>query len=398
MSARPKFVSLFSGCGGFDQGFIQAGFDCIAAYDIDPYAVETHNANLKYEAKVCDLSENFEPPSELKGIDVVLAGPPCQGFSTAGKRKIDDPRNELLLIAGNIAIKIRPKIFVAENVRGVIAGKHKVYWETLQNLLISHGYKTLEYCCLATQIGLAQIRKRMILIAYRSKYEFNFNCNQAKAKVLRDVLLNLEKSPNHDKCFLPDNSDDLAISKNIKPSQKLCNVRGGPHSIHTWEIPEVFGSTDSNEREILTAIMKIRRRRRVRNFGDADPVPLDVLEKIFGRKILRILNRLRSKGYVRIKDGAYDLTNTFNGKYRRLSWDEPSLTVDTRFGDPKYFLHPSENRGFTVREAARIQGFPDTFVFLGKLTEQYKVIGNAVPPPIGNHLAEAIKPLIRRID
>ena len=101
---------------------------------------------------------------------------------------------------------------------------------------------------------------------------------------------------------------------------------------------------------------------------------------------------LIKKGFVRksSKD-TYDLTRTFNGKYRRLSWDTPSPTVDTRFGDPNYFLHPENNRGFSVREAARIQGFDDDFTFSDSARDNYKMIGNAVPPPLSEIVAKMIK-------
>ena len=114
----------------------------------------------------------------------------------------------------------------------------------------------------------------------------------------------------------------------------------------------------------------------------------------FGNKVVEDLKKLQKKGYIRVKDGLYDLVATFNGKFRRLDWNEPSLTVDTRFGEPKYFLHPDEDRGFTVREAARIQGFPDSFVFHGPIREQYRMIGNAVPPPIAARLSEFVKEII----
>ncbi len=90
----------------------------------------------------------------------------------------------------------------------------------------------------------------------------------------------------------------------------------------------------------------------------------------------------------------HDLTGAFNGKYRRLSWDKPSNTVDTRFGSPTYFLHPEEQRGFTVREAARIQGFPDSFIFSGTEKEQYQMVGNAVPPPMAKKIALQIRKLL----
>src|SRR5437870_2331542 len=121
---NPKFASIFSGCGGFDLGFIRAGFTCEMALDVDPSAIDAHRMNLKSPAFVCDLSNGHVPLETLSELDVLLAGSPCQGFSTAGRRKFDDPRNQLLLTAGNIATLVRPKVFIAENVAGVTAMPH----------------------------------------------------------------------------------------------------------------------------------------------------------------------------------------------------------------------------------------------------------------------------------
>src|SRR5258708_3791391 len=99
---------------------------------------------------------------------------------------------------------------------------------------------------------------------------------------------------------------------------------------------------------------------------------------------------LIAKNYIRRVGDCFDLVHTFNGKFRRLRWDQPSLTVDTRFSSPRYFLHPEEQRGFTIREAARIQGFPDDFIFFGESKAQIRHIGNAVPPPVAYQLADLI--------
>ena len=105
---------------------------------------------------------------------------------------------------------------------------------------------------------------------------------------------------------------------------------------------------------------------------------------------------LIAKGYLRRVEEGIDLVGTFNSKFRRLAWDKPSCTVDTRFGAPRYFLHPSQQRGFTVQEAARIQGFPDRYVFQGNEQAQYRVIGNAVPPPLGSFAADIVTQLLGR--
>jgi DNA (cytosine-5)-methyltransferase 1 len=119
------------------------------------------------------------------------------------------------------------------------------------------------------------------------------------------------------------------------------------------------------------------------------------LEADLGFSITPLLQTLERKGFVRESDRLFDLVHTFNGKFRRLEWGLPSYTVDTRFGDPRYFLHPGEERGFSAREAARIQGFPDSFVFSGPTRAQFRMIGNAVPPPMGRAIAGLVHLALR---
>ena len=379
---------MFSGCGGFDLGFANAGYDCIGAYDIDQKSLNIHERNFKKPAFKCDLSSTDVPMSNLRSADIILAGSPCQGFSTIGKRRINDPRNKLLLRGGTLAIQSQAKVFIAENVPGVIAGRHRKYWEELHQSLRTAGYKTKDIKCNGVEMGVAQSRTRIFLLAWRSANEINFSIRSTPGGTLGDVLDGVENAENHNVKPLPHDSTDYLISKRIKPGQKLSNVRGGSRSVHTWDIPEVYGEITTLERKVLETILRIRRQRRVRTFGDADPIPTTRLYKDFGKPVI---DSLENKGYLRSKLNTYDLTGTFNGKYRRLAWDKPSCTIDTRFGNPKYFLHPDEHRGFTVREAARIQGFPDSFVFEGTLTDQFRMIGNAVPPPMAEHLGVFIR-------
>jgi len=200
--------------------------------------------------------------------------------------------------------------------------------------------------------------------------------------------------PNHDPCRLPKYSRDWHIAQRIKPGQKLSNVRGGQNAVATWDIPEVFGSVTEHERTVLELLRRLRRQERKRDHGDADPVSLTRLEAALGAPFHRLVESLIAKGYLKRVDEGIDLVGTFNGKFRRLAWDKPSCTVDTRFGSPRYFLHPTQQRGFTVREAARIQGFSDSYVFRGSEQAQYRVIGNAVPPALGEMAAGFVKQLL----
>ncbi|HEX8550850.1 MAG TPA: DNA cytosine methyltransferase [Abditibacteriaceae bacterium] len=391
-SARPTTVSLFCGCGGFDYGFSQEGFQTIAAYDIDPSAIRVHRNNLGSSAEVCDLSLGKLPSSLPRSVDVMLAGPPCQGFSTAGKRELNDPRNSLLIACGLLAVRIQPKVAVIENVAGVTAGKHVQYWNVLQTILRDSGYQTTDLLCTGTEMGVAQTRKRRVMVAWKGKIAPHFEIPKITGGVLQDALANVSALlPDHDAKMLEPGSESGQIASRIQAGQKLSNVRGGSRAVPTWSIPEVFGCTTAAERTVLKSIQALRRRYRTRPTGDADPVDVSILIKEHGTSVTSILNSLHKKGYVKKLGECYDLVNSFNGKFRRLEWDQPSFTVDTRFGQPRYFLHPTENRGFTVREAARIQGFADTFTFGMSDTNAYRLIGNAVPPPMARCLARMIR-------
>jgi DNA (cytosine-5)-methyltransferase 1 len=395
MSSKPSFISLFSGCGGLDAGFIESGFTCKQAFDIDKKVIDIHRMNLGESGTVADLREITKVELLKAGRpSVVVAGSPCQGFSTAGKRELHDPRNSLLLHAGKIAIQVKPKVFIAENVSGALSGDHKIYWHDLEDMLREAGYSTTTLKLNASELGLAQMRSRVIMLAWTGQKEPKFAPTVGLPKTLAEALSDIDGLPQHEKKFLPLDSSHFLISARIGRGQKLCNVRGGAASIHTWDIPEVFGETTQHEQMVLQTTMKLRRSERLRDFGDADPVSLNSLVRELGPRAPALVKSLVKKGYMRIVDDRFDLVNTFNGKYRRLDWDSVSLTVDTRFGDPRYFLHPSEHRSFTVREAARIQGFPDWFVFPGRTVDSFKMIGNAVPPPMAKYLADGVRGLL----
>jgi DNA (cytosine-5)-methyltransferase 1 len=387
---RLTFASLFSGCGGFDLGFVQEGYVCVAAFDNDPLAVGVYAQNVGKAISKQDLAAQFDARSKIGKVDVLIAGPPCQGFSTAGKRDPKDPRNELLLVAGKIAARVKPRVVVIENVIGVVAGQQRRFWDSLNAVLRSNGYQTAEITFDASKMGVAQTRRRKLLFAWNTGAVLDISLPSVPSRVLRDVLISKGHNNDHDPQVLTPGTDAARIASRIRPNQKLCNVRAGIRSVHTWEIPEVFGVTTSYERSLLESIIRIRRRDRIRNFGDADPVTERAIRQMLGRPVAADLKNLVLKGFIRRIGNRYDLVHTFNGKFRRLAWDLPAPTVDTRFGQPRYFLHPEENRGFSAREAARIQGFPDSFIFDGAVTEQFRLIGNAVPPPVARSIARYI--------
>jgi DNA (cytosine-5)-methyltransferase 1 len=390
-----RLVSLFCGCGGFDLGFQHLGLRSLG-FDIDKSAILHYRENVSPEAELLDLANVSLDFVSGNQIDVMLAGPPCQGFSTVGKRDPNDERNRLLPLTGELAIRLRPKVLVLENVAAARTGEHARHWFRMDERLRLAGFKTHTVAANAATTGLAQTRRRLFLFAWTTRKEIQFEWPTAATGRLDHVLSGVETKPNHDPKPLIPGTRLYKISQRIGPGQKLSNVRGGTRSVHTWNIPEVFGETTAAECAVLESIMRIRRSERRRAFGDADPVSLERLVKDFGVSTRRLVNSLIRKGYLRHIGRHVDLVHTFNGKPRRFRWDDVASTVDTRFGDPHLFLHPNEHRPFTVREAARIQGFPDTYRFSGVAAEHFRLIGNAVPPAMAKAAATLVSLLIRR--
>lgn len=392
----PKFASLFSGCGGFDIGFQSRGYISTGAFDLDRDAVDNFAANIPAPICLSDLTNGIPNESSIINLDALIAGPPCQGFSTAGKRHLHDDRNHLLFLTGILARRITPKVLVVENVAGALSGDHALYWNALNALMREANYRTHTIRCQAADLGMSQLRRRVLLFAWNTQRDIDFSTSIATPGKLRSVLKGASGQRNHKPRPIEKGSRDLLIAQKIKAGQKLSNVRGGTNAVPTWDIPEVFGKTSNHERTVLELLRRLRRQNRQRDFGDADPVSLARLEAALGKKFSLIIEQLIAKGYLRKVNDGVDLQGTFNGKFRRLSWDKPSCTVDTRFGSYRYFLHPNQNRGFTVREAARIQGFPDTYVFQGSEQAQFRLIGNAVPPPLGALAADIVNRLLGR--
>lgn len=390
---RPTLVSLFCGCGGLDLGF-REHFSSLASYDHDEAAIANYELNFTARPFTADLSCNLPQEAYKIRPDVVIAGPPCQGFSTIGQRNFDDPRNNLLLKCGEHAVMFAPKCILIENVVGAVSGKHREYWDKLESFLLFKGYQCKTFKLSADQFGVPQSRRRIILIAWKSKKTPEFNLVVAP-RPLESYLSNLKNIPNHIPERLKVGSTEEKIAKKIKQGQKLCDVRASDRCVHSWQIPEVFGATNAKERAVLMAVQKLRRRERKRDFGDADPVDAKSIDSFLKFKTENEVSSLIKKGYLIKVSKNIDLARKFNGKYRRLTNGGTSYTVDTRFGDPTCFLHPIFNRGLTVREAARIQGFPDSYQFIGTRAQQFRVIGNAVPPPMAAALAIEILKMLK---
>lgn len=364
------------------------------AFDIDVAAVDTYNSNLSGCAMTKDVRGYTDFPQTL---EFLIATPPCQGFSTAGGYRHNDPRNNLFITSCEAVVLAAPRVAVIENVAAITNKRNLPLLKEGISILKGAGYHVETVVLSCDDYGVPQRRKRAFIIARSDSRPFSVEgLTKLKSKqTLNNALDGLTASVNaHWPSPLPRGSKREMIARAIKPGQKLCNVRAGSKSVATWEIPEVFGATSSLEKKILTTMRTLRRRNRKRDFGDADPVSIADLKNELGQDVDTEVDAFLARRYLRRVGDCIDLTNTFNGKYRRLDPEESSPTVDTRFGDYQLFLHPKENRGMTGREAARIQGFPDSFSFSGASRTVFRLIGNAVPPPVAERVARFSRELV----
>lgn len=425
-----KVVSLFSGCGGFNVGFKEKGFDLIYACDIDPIAVECYKRNMDPRAYVRDVREDaFRQDILLIGsADVILGGFPCQGFSKAGPKRLDDSRNLLYREMKYAVETLRPKIFVAENVDGLYQNFRGMYLEKIVNDFREIGY-TVRYNIIdAVSFGVAQHRRRIFFVGIKDSlthvFEWPVNTHKERhrngEKKYQINQSTLDRDPELLQIkTISDALDDLVqlnpeipdhmvtnrwptkyqdIFKKIKQGQKLCNVRHASTSVYTWEIPEVFGYINERQIEILNTIAKNRRHKKYGSKPNGNPLSVKVIEELLGLKIIQDdIQDLIRKGYLKEENAKFDLKGAMfcSGLFKRPRWDQPSQTVLTNFHNPRYFLHPIEDRPFSARECARLQGFPDTFLFSWEnffipLEDRYRLIGNAVAIPVSRAMANSV--------
>lgn len=360
------------------------------AIDSSRAAIDSYNSNFSPVAKMADLTQ-YGPD---EAADVLLAGAPCQGFSTVGKRLAKDPRNALLRRVADIASLRRPKCVIVENVPAALSGEQRAHWQWLEASMAAMGYNVRRVELKGEESGIAQRRRRLFMICWRGSDCIRLEMPTRDALSLREVLSGVERLGDHQPRFPAPDSVDARVARRIGTGEKLCNVRTSPRAVPTWHIPEVFGETSEGERELLRTVSRLRRRNRRRSFGDGDPVDLKALDRELGRSAADQVKRLVDAGFLKLVDGFAELRHTYNGKYRRLDWNGLSPTVDTHFGRAALFLHPDQDRGLSPREAARIQGFPDTYRLSGNRGEQFEIVGNAVPPPMASRVAEFVREAI----
>lgn len=352
-----RILDLFSGAGGFSYGLDQVeGFETLLALDFDKYAIKTFKENFPNSkticGDICDINiknDVIKLSKELK-INMIIGGPPCQGFSLKGKKLgLDDPRNFLFLEYLEIVEQVLPKIFIIENVKNLISSNDGYFINQIYEKFNKLGY-TLNHSILNSyEFGVPQSRERAIIIG-----------------TLGLEGIDLPKSKNYEKRTVRDAISDLAFLNSGEGKEKS-NYKTLPQSKYQ-ELMRKDSNFLYNHKATKHTKETIEKLNLIPAEGDKSSLP----NKFYGNQI-------------------------FSSTWSRLIWDKPSPTIDTRFDTPSNGRnsHPTLNRAITPREAARIQSFPDSFIFYGPKTSICKQIGNAVPPllakAIGEHVIECIQ-------
>lgn len=337
-----QVLDLFCGAGGLSYGFEKAGYKIVLGIDNDKAALKTfelnHNESKGLNADISTINvERIKPYFLDNRIDVVIGGPPCQGMSLSGHRKFDDPRNKLYLSYIRIVEELKPKAFLIENVPGLVSlfeGKIKNnVIERLSNIGYNVTYKIL----LASDYGVPQSRKRVFFVGLKNGI-FNFD------KILKsDTIITSEMALN-DLPSLEFSLGEEGMSYDSAPKNNY-------QRLMRENSDKIYNHIGTNHTKKVKDIISL-----VPDGGNYKDLPKELQE-----------------------------TRKFNVAWTRYNSKKPAPTVDTGH---RHHFHYKYNRVPTVRESARLQSFPDDFVFLGNKTEQYRQVGNAVPPLLAEYIAK----------
>jgi DNA (cytosine-5)-methyltransferase 1 len=340
---KPTVADLFCGAGGLSLGLRDAGLDVLFAADWDDAAVETYQSNLGDHVHKSDLSIGPGVPA----VDVVVGGPPCQGFSSAGMRRLGDGRNSLVRSFAELIVRLRPAAFIFENVEGFLTAEDGRYVFELLEPLIESGYRVHLRKINAANFGVPQHRKRVIAIGGLG-WDPRF------------------PEPTHSAYGAPGARRAYGHLPRTEPfAQAVADLPPAT--------PEPPGVPQGHYFKPLAGV-DLERAMALGPGETMRDLPIDLHHDSFRRRAFR-----------RVMDGTpTEKRGGAPAGLRRLRADEPSKAITG--GARSEFLHPVEHRPLTLRECAKLQTFPDSFVFKGSPSEQAQLVGNAVPP----RLARAI--------
>jgi len=345
---KPKVIDLFAGVGGLSLGFEKAGFDVVMANEYDSSIATAYQYNHKNTKMIVgditsiDLNGTFG--KYVGKIDVIIGGPPCQGFSQKGQRKtINDERNFLFKYYVKVVDLVKPTYFVMENVPNLLTAEKGYFRKELIELFDTIGYKLNMGVLNASDYGVPQNRRRAVIIG---KY--------------RNVAPELPKAL-HKTVTIWDAISDLAFLNSGEGTEEQ-EYKFPPESDYEKMLR---GKCNVLHNHVATrhSAVALKRLAMIPPNAGKEVLPEDQLTK-----------------------------SIYSGTWTRMRKDEVAVTITTRFDTPSSgkFTHPYLNRAITVREAARIQSFPDDFVFIGNKGSQMKQVGNAVPPLLAKAIAQTI--------
>lgn len=344
MRNKLNAIDLFCGCGGLSYGFEKAGYNILLGIDNDAKALETFELNHKGSKTICgDITkvtymDDIKPLLGDKAVDVIIGGPPCQGMSLSGPRKFDDPRNKLYLTYIRLVDEIQPKAFVIENVPGLVGLFGGQIKDSIIQRFSEMGYNIQYKILCASDYGVPQNRKRVVFVGIKKGY-FEY----------------------------PD-----AIWEKISCSMALSDLPTLENELGREDMPYL---TEPQNR-----YQKIMRKGSV--------LVKNHIAAAHSDKVKRIISLVPDGGNYKDLPEEYINSRNFHVAWTRFASDKPAPTIDTGH---RHHFHYKYNRVPTVRECARLQSFPDCFVFLGNKTQQFRQVGNAVPPLMAQCIAEQLK-------
>lgn len=351
---KPKVIDLFAGVGGLSLGFERQGFDVVLANEYDADIAAAYSRNHKKTKMIVgditklDLKETF---GSYKGkMEIVIGGPPCQGFSQKGQRKsINDERNFLFKYFVKVVDMVEPHYFVMENVPNLLTSENGFFKNEIIELFRSMKYDLQMGVLNASDFGVPQNRYRAVIIGKRNGTAPNLPVPLNAKVTIWDAISDLAFLSSGEGC----EEQEYRMEPQTEYQKKL---RGTETVLH-------------NHVATNHSALALERLAMIPPNAGKEVLPEEHLTK-----------------------------SIYSGTWTRMRKDEISVTITTRFDTPSSgkFTHPYLNRAITVREAARIQSFPDSFVFTGRKGTQMKEVGNAVPPLLAEAIAKVIKEDIKK--
>lgn len=354
MKTKFNAIDLFAGCGGLSKGFIDAGFKVLVGVDNDQAALNTfelnHNGAVGLNADLSDPQtfEKIKKVAKNQAIDVIIAGPPCQGFSVTGPRQFDDPRNKLYLAVIETVKTYKPKGFIIENVPGMATMYQGQVKDEILKRFRNMGYNIDCKILLAADYGVPQMRKRLIFMGIRKDIGF--------PKFPKPIL-----SPNN-YVTCRDAIGDLPP-----------------------RINELGTETDHYDKEPFSEYQKQMRQ--------GCCILHNHVATAHKQFVIDTIALVPEGGNYKDLPEGCGCSRKFHEAWTRYDGNKPSRTIDT--GHRNHF-HYKYNRVPTIRENARLQSFPDNFIFTGSKTQQNRQVGNAVPPLLGYYLGKQLKSIIEK--